>query len=182
MRIGRLIAAASALAAAELRLQIACGRSGRNSSGRSGAGRARRTRGSSRAAARSAAAAPAATTPATGIGRRRRAACRLGCLRFSSGRSWLIIFVISEFGDDLGDFLRLLGLRRFWLSWFGTSLPIWLSILALALSSAGLVKTPGVSSSPGVTYALSMPVSRRKLAGVRMAIGIIELAVAAILT
>jgi hypothetical protein len=73
------------------------------------------------------------------------------------------------------------GRAYIWLSWFGTSLPIWLSILALALSSAGLVKTPGVSSSPGVTYALSMPVSRRKLAGVRMAIGIIELAVAAIL-
>ncbi len=74
------------------------------------------------------------------------------------------------------------GRAYIWLSWFGSSLTIWLSLLALALASAGLVKSPGGSSSPGVIHALSMPVSRRKLAGVRMAIGIIELAAAAILT
>lgn len=73
------------------------------------------------------------------------------------------------------------GRAYIWLSWFGTSLPIWLSIFALAFASTGLAKGPGERSSPGVLYALSMPVSRRKLASVRMALGIIELVAAAIL-
>ena len=73
------------------------------------------------------------------------------------------------------------GRAYIWLSWFGTSLLLGLSILALALASPGLVKAPGGTASPGVTYALSMPVTRRRLAGVRMAAGVLELAAAAIL-
>jgi len=68
-----------------------------------------------------------------------------------------------------------------WLSWFGTSLLLGLSFLALALASTGLVRSPEGGPAPGVTYALSMPVSRRKLAGVRVATGFLELAAAAIL-
>jgi hypothetical protein len=68
-----------------------------------------------------------------------------------------------------------------WLSWFGTSLLLGLSLLALALASTGLARNPDGAASPGATYALSMPVSRRKLAGVRVAAGFLELAAAAIL-
>ena len=68
-----------------------------------------------------------------------------------------------------------------WLSWFGTSLLLGLSFLALALASTGIVKNPEGGAVPGVTYALSMPVSRRKMAGVRMATGLLELAAAALL-
>lgn len=68
-----------------------------------------------------------------------------------------------------------------WLSWFGTSLLLGLSILALALASTGIVKSPDGSASAGVTYALSMPVSRRRLACVRITAGIVELAALAIL-
>ena len=68
-----------------------------------------------------------------------------------------------------------------WLSWFGTSLLLGLSLLSLALASTGIVRNPEGGAAPGVTYALSMPVSRRKLAGVRLATGVLELAVAAIL-
>jgi hypothetical protein len=68
-----------------------------------------------------------------------------------------------------------------WLSWFGTSLLLGLSFLALALGSTGIVLNPEGGAGPGVTYALSMPVSRRALAGVRVAAGFLELAAAAIL-
>lgn len=68
-----------------------------------------------------------------------------------------------------------------WLSWFGTSLLLGLSFLALALASPGLVKNPEGGAAPGVTYALSMPASRRRQAGVRLAAGFLELAAAAIL-
>ena len=74
------------------------------------------------------------------------------------------------------------GRSYIWLSWFGTSLLLWLSILALALASTGLARNADGAAAPGVTYALSMPVSRRKLAGVRMATGLGELALAAILS
>ncbi len=73
------------------------------------------------------------------------------------------------------------GRAYIWLSWFGTSLLLGLSCLALALASTGIVRNPDGGAAPGVTYVLSMPVSRRKLAGVRVATGILELAVAAIL-
>jgi hypothetical protein len=69
-----------------------------------------------------------------------------------------------------------------WLSWFGTSLLLGLSFLALALASPGLVKSPDGGASPGVLYALSMPVSRRRLAGVRMGAGVAELFAAAVLS
>jgi hypothetical protein len=68
-----------------------------------------------------------------------------------------------------------------WLSWFGTSLLLGLSFLALGLASTGIVKNADGGAVPGVTYALSMPVSRRRMAGVRMATGLLELAVAAVL-
>jgi hypothetical protein len=67
-----------------------------------------------------------------------------------------------------------------WLSWFGTSLLLGLSFLALALAGTGLARNPDGGAAPGVTYALSMPVSRRKLAGVRMAAGWLELAALAV--
>jgi hypothetical protein len=73
------------------------------------------------------------------------------------------------------------GRSYIWLSWFGTSLLLALSFLALALASTGIVKGPEGSPAPGVTYLLSMPVSRRRAASVRMAAGIVELAAAAIL-
>jgi hypothetical protein len=73
------------------------------------------------------------------------------------------------------------GRAYIWLSWFGTSLLLGLSFLALALASPGIVRGPEGGASPGVTYALSMPVSRRRLVGVRMATGLLELAAAAIL-
>ena len=73
------------------------------------------------------------------------------------------------------------GRTYIWLSWFGTSLVLGLSFLALALASTGLVRSPEGGAAPGVTFALSMPVSRRKLTGVRMATGLLELATAAIL-
>ena len=63
------------------------------------------------------------------------------------------------------------GRTYIWLSWFGTSLLLGLSSLALALASTGIVKVPERNPAPGVSYALSMPVSRRRLAGVRMAAG-----------
>src|SRR5262245_29702397 len=69
-----------------------------------------------------------------------------------------------------------------WLSWFGTSLLLGLSFLALALASPGLVKNADGGASPGVLYALSMPVSRRRLAGVRLAAGATELFAAAVLS
>jgi hypothetical protein len=69
-----------------------------------------------------------------------------------------------------------------WLSWFGTSLLLGLSFLALALASTGIVKTPDGAAAPGVTYALSMPVSRRRLAGVRIALGLLELTLLAVPT
>jgi hypothetical protein len=72
------------------------------------------------------------------------------------------------------------GRAYIWLSWFGTSLLLGLSFLALALASTGIVRSRDAGPAPGVTYALSMPVSRRKLAGVRMAAGLAELAAAAI--
>lgn len=73
------------------------------------------------------------------------------------------------------------GRSYIWLSWFGTSLILGLSFLALALASTGIVRDSAGSAAPGVAYALSMPISRRRLAGVRMAIGFLELAAAAIL-
>jgi hypothetical protein len=69
-----------------------------------------------------------------------------------------------------------------WLSWFGTSLLLGLSFLALAVASPGLVKNADGGASPGVHYALSMPVSRRRLAGVRLAAGMTELFAAAVLS
>jgi hypothetical protein len=69
-----------------------------------------------------------------------------------------------------------------WLSWYGTSLLLGLSILALALAGTGIAKCASGDAAPGVAYALSMPVSRRKLAGVRMAAGMLELAVAALVS
>jgi len=74
------------------------------------------------------------------------------------------------------------GRTYIWLSWFGTSLLLGLSFLALALASTGIVRNPEGGAAPGVTYALSMPVSRRRLAGVRVATGFLELAAAAILS
>jgi hypothetical protein len=74
------------------------------------------------------------------------------------------------------------GRAYIWLSWFGTSLLLGLSFLALALASTGIVRSPEGGAAPGVTYALSMPVSRRKLASVRIAVGILELAAAAIVS
>jgi hypothetical protein len=74
------------------------------------------------------------------------------------------------------------GRTYIWLSWFGTSLLLGLSFLALALASTGIVRSAEGGPGPGVTYALSMPVSRRKLAGVRMATGLVELAAAAIVS
>lgn len=71
------------------------------------------------------------------------------------------------------------GRAYIWLSWFGTSLLLGLSFLALALASTGIVRSPEGGPAPGVTYVLSMPVSRRRLAGVRMATGLLELAAAA---
>jgi hypothetical protein len=44
------------------------------------------------------------------------------------------------------------------------------------------VKTPDGAAAPGVTYALSMPVSRRRLAGVRIALGLLELTLLAVPT
>jgi hypothetical protein len=73
------------------------------------------------------------------------------------------------------------GRSYIWLSWFGTSLLLGLSFLALALASPGLVRDALGGAAPGVAYALSMPVSRRKLAGIRMGAGILELAAAALL-
>jgi hypothetical protein len=72
------------------------------------------------------------------------------------------------------------GRTYIWLSWFGTSLVLGLSFVALAVASTGIVKSPEGGAAPGVAYALSMPVSRRKLAGVRVTTGILELAAAAI--
>ena len=46
----------------------------------------------------------------------------------------------------------------------------------------GIVRDRDGSPAPGVTYALSMPISRSRLAGVRMATGLLELTAAAILT
>jgi ABC-type transport system involved in multi-copper enzyme maturation permease subunit len=66
-----------------------------------------------------------------------------------------------------------------WLSWFGTSLLLGLSFLALGLAGPGLVRPPGGAASAGVAYTLSMPVTRRQWAGVRMATGILELGAAA---
>jgi hypothetical protein len=74
------------------------------------------------------------------------------------------------------------GRTYIWLSWFGTSLLLGLSLLSLALASTGIVKDPQGGAAPGVTYTLSMPVSRRRLAGVRMATGLLELATAATLS
>jgi len=68
-----------------------------------------------------------------------------------------------------------------WVSWFGTSLVLGLSFLALGLASTGIVKNADGGAVPGVTYALSMPVSRRRMAGVRLATGLLELAAAAVL-
>jgi hypothetical protein len=73
------------------------------------------------------------------------------------------------------------GRAYIWLSWFGTSLLLGLSCIALALASTGIVKNAEGGAAPGVAYVLSMPVSRRKLAGVRVTTGVLELAVAAIL-
>jgi uncharacterized membrane protein YidH (DUF202 family) len=73
------------------------------------------------------------------------------------------------------------GRSYIWLSWFGTSLLLALSALALALASTGIVKDPEGGAAPGVAYALSMPVSRRKLASVRLATGLLELMAVAIL-
>jgi hypothetical protein len=66
-----------------------------------------------------------------------------------------------------------------WLHWFANTLVIWLPLLALALASPGIVPVSGTSSA-GMLYSLSMPVSRRRLAGVRIATGWLELLVAAI--
>jgi hypothetical protein len=73
------------------------------------------------------------------------------------------------------------GRAYIWLSWFGTSLLLGLSFIALALASTGIVRNTDGGAAPGVAYALSMPVSRRKLAGVRVTAGVLELAAAAIL-
>jgi hypothetical protein len=69
-----------------------------------------------------------------------------------------------------------------WLSWFGTSLVLGLSLLSLALASTGIVRGSEGGAAPGVLYLLSMPVSRRRLAGVRVATGFLELAAAAVLS
>jgi len=74
------------------------------------------------------------------------------------------------------------GRTYIWLSWFGTSLLLGLSFLSLALAGTGIVRNPDGGAAPGVAYALSMPVSRRKLAGVRVATGLLELAAAAALS
>jgi hypothetical protein len=68
-----------------------------------------------------------------------------------------------------------------WLSWFGTSLFFGLFFIALAVASIGIVKSFEGGVAPGVTYALSMPVSRRKLAGVQITTSILELTATAIL-
>ena len=73
------------------------------------------------------------------------------------------------------------GRTYIWLSWFGTSLLLGLSLLSLALASTGIVRSSEGGAAPGVNYALSMPVSRRRLAGIRVATGFGELAAAAIL-
>jgi len=72
------------------------------------------------------------------------------------------------------------GRTYIWLSWFGTSLLLGLSLIALAVAGTGLGKSLEGGPAPGVAYALSMPVTRRTLAGVRMAAGILELIAAAI--
>jgi hypothetical protein len=87
---------------------------------------------------------------------------------------------IAVGADEVRALLRD-GRAYIWLSWFGTSLLLGLSFLALALASTGIVKGPEGHPGPGVTYVLSMPVSRRRLAGVRMATGIVELLAAAVL-
>lgn len=63
-----------------------------------------------------------------------------------------------------------------WLHWFGNTLLIWLSFLAVALASAGVGPSTGAS---GLLYTLSMPVTRRRLATVRMTLGLLEITVVA---
>ena len=60
-----------------------------------------------------------------------------------------------------------------WLHWFGNTLLIWLPFLALAVAGTG------IPASSRAYYALSMPVSRRRIASIRAATGFVELIAAA---
>ncbi len=63
----------------------------------------------------------------------------------------------------------------------GNTLLNWLSFMAVALASAGFPPQAGGVSS-GLMYTLSMPVDRRKVAGVRISLGMIEIAAAALVS
>src|SRR5262249_27090474 len=62
-----------------------------------------------------------------------------------------------------------------WLHWFGNTLLLWLSFLAVALAGAAMGPPEA-----GVLYTLSMRVARRKLATVRIAVGLIEITAGAL--
>ena len=67
----------------------------------------------------------------------------------------------------------------YWLHWFGNTLVIWLSILAVALASTGF--PPRAAAAGSFLHTLALPVSRRIMAGVRVAMGFAELLVAAVI-
>jgi hypothetical protein len=60
-----------------------------------------------------------------------------------------------------------------WLRWFGNTLILWWPIMALFVAGAG-VSTP--------TYLLSLPVRRRTVVGIRVAVGLLELAAATLIS
>jgi len=66
-----------------------------------------------------------------------------------------------------------------WLHWFGNTLVIWLSILAVALASTGF--PPPRAATGSILHTLALPVSRRIMAGVRVAMGFVELVIAAVI-
>ena len=67
-----------------------------------------------------------------------------------------------------------------WLHWFGTTLLLYLSCLAIAVAGTGFAPAASGGSKRGY-YLMSMPVSRRKLASIRIALGLAELGVAAVI-
>ena len=66
-----------------------------------------------------------------------------------------------------------------WLHWFANTMVIWLPILAVALASTGF--PPRAYATGSLLHILTLPVSRRKLAGIRVSLGLVELAAIALI-
>ncbi len=66
-----------------------------------------------------------------------------------------------------------------WLHWFANTLVIWLPVLAVALAGTGF--PPRSTVTGGLLHSLTLPVPRRIASGIRISLGLTELAAVAVI-